>query len=67
MSDPEFAAELPAAGFVTLLVLLVFFLLGLRVKWGRAYPGPESAGGFARADSGQLSLLQPTPVRQSKV
>jgi hypothetical protein len=38
MVNAAFANQLPAAGFTTLLLLFVLFLLGLRVKWGREAP-----------------------------
>lgn len=42
MTDAAFANQLPAAGFATLLLLFVLFLLGLRVKWGREAPADAS-------------------------
>ena len=43
MTDAALANDLPAAGFATLLLLFLLFLIGFRVKWGLAIPVKTAA------------------------
>ena len=61
MTHVALASDLPVSGLVTLLLLALLFLLGLRVPWGLKPPGYRDASGdsgrnYVRPFTGSLAV-----------